>query len=81
MHEGSVLLSGGVNDEFKVFADTFMLVVESGNWWCQKSLEQPRCCHSSCANYQAVYVFGGMDESNKMLQSIERLALMEERDY
>lgn len=57
---------------------TMLYNIERNKWSRHPELKKARSHHSSCATNKAVYVMGG--QSPSYLNSLERMALYEERD-
>ena len=66
-----ILVSGGNNQEQGVTNSCEYYINDA--WTEYPAMKVKRQAHSMCLYKGCVYVFGGMDESNKQLTSIERL--------
>ena len=61
-----------------------MFDTETNSWAVDLKLldlQTERECHVSCATNYAAFVFGGQNNDMVNMKSIERLSLVERRDY
>lgn len=74
-----LMVSGGyticfqVSDECEVYK--FKATKKERKWTKISSMNEKRTAHSICEVDQYVYAFGGLDQNEKSLNSIERLRL------
>lgn len=78
LKNGQVLVTGGLTTGNKVLNDCELIGGRSAR---VPAMLVKRSAHSMCAAGDYVYVFGGMDDKNEVLASIERIKINESQQF
>lgn len=77
LKNGSVLVTGGLTTGNKAVSDCEIIGIGGKI----ASMGVKRSAHSMCQVGDYVYAFGGMDDKNELLASVERIKLTESQQF